>query len=208
MFITFEGIDASGKTTVIKALKKHIEQNYNINEFVFTREPGGNNLKSAEKIRELILENGNEIDSLSEALLYLTSRSLHINKVIKPALAKNMIVICDRFVDSSIAYQGNARGLGMEKIEKLNLMVVQDIWPKYTFYFQIDTQTSFDRLNVQNTILDRLENEKQEFFKKAIEGYEFLVKRDHKRFIIIDAMQPINKVIKEVIYKFDKIMND
>lgn len=208
MFITFEGIDASGKSSVIKALKEHIEQNYDIKNFIFTREPGGNNLKSAEKIRELILDNENEIDSLSEALLYLASRCLHVNKVIKPALVANKIVICDRFIDSSIAYQGNARKLGMDKIEKLNLMIVENTLPKYTFYLKIDAQTSFNRLLNQNNNLDRLENEEQDFFKKAIEGYDFLAKRDYQRYIVIDATKPIEKVIYEVINKFDKILKD
>lgn len=206
MLITFEGVDACGKTSAIEGLKKHIEQNYNLADFVFTREPGGNSLIAAEKIRELILDNKNEIDSLSEALLYLSSRNIHIEKLIKPALSANKIVICDRFFDSSIAYQGNGRNLGMDKIEKLNLMIVNEVIPEYTFYLKIDAKTSFTRMKNQNRTFDRLESESQKFFEKVIEGYEYLSQRDHDRFIIIDALQTPDKVLADIINIFDKII--
>lgn len=206
MFITFEGIDGSGKSSAIKALVEHVKKNYNVNDFIFTREPGGQNLKTAEKIRKFILDNKNEIDSVSESLLYLASRKIHIEKVIKPALIQNKIIICDRYYDSSIAYQGNGRRIGMEKIEKLNLLIIEKFLPDYTFYLKISENTSNKRLTKQKKTFDRLENEDKFFFKKVIKGYNFLAKRDKKRFIIIDAEKPKNKVIRDVIENFDKIM--
>ena len=142
MFITFEGLDASGKTSAIQGLKTHLFTNYPNLEFVFTREPGGNNLAVAEKIRDLILDTQNNIDPFSEALLYLTGRNIHIEQVIKPALAAKKVIICDRYIDSSIVYQGHARNLGMAKIEQLNLMVADNVLPKYTFYFAVEPQTA------------------------------------------------------------------
>lgn len=204
-FITFEGIDGSGKSTVLKIVKKYLEEKYDINNFVFTREPGGNNLEVAEKIREIILDNKNDIDNLTEALLYVSSRNIHVNKIIKPALNDGKYVISDRFIDSSIAYQGHGRGLGMEKIEKLNLMVV-DVLPAYTFYFKIDSKTSIERLHNLNQEFDRLEKEGEQLFKKVIEAYDILAKKNSDRYIVIDATKPINEVAKEVIEKIERII--
>lgn len=204
-FITFEGLDGSGKSTVIKFIKKYIEEKYDINNFVFTREPGGNNLDVAEKIREIILDNKNDIDNLTEALLYVSSRNIHVNKIIKPALESNKYVICDRFIDSSIAYQGHARGLGMERIEKLNLMIV-DVLPAYTFYFRINTETSLKRLKNLNQGFDRLEKEGKQLFNKVLEAYEILATKHNDRYIIIDATKPIENVISEVIKKIENII--
>lgn len=207
MFITFEGIDASGKSSAIEGLKKYLETKYGIDKFIFTREPGGKNLKVAEEIRALILNNENEIDRTTEALLYLASRKIHIEKIIKPGLADNKIIICDRFIDSSIAYQGNARNLGMDKVEKLNLMVIENIMPKYTFYLKVDVETAFNRMKKENRNFDRLEKEGQDFFKKAVEGYDYLSKRDNERYIIINASQSKEQVLNDIILIFDKILN-
>lgn len=207
MFITFEGVDACGKSSIILALKEHIAKKYDINQFVFTREPGGTNLNVSERIRELILDNKSKIDPLSEALLYLSSRSIHIQQLIQPALEQKKIVICDRFIDSSIVYQGNARNLGMDKIEKLNLMVANNTLPQYTFYLKIDAKTSLKRMQKENRHFDRMENEGEAFFQKVIEGYEYLQKRDQHRFIVIDASKNLDDVLKDVIKIFDKILN-
>ena len=207
MFITFEGVDACGKSSIILALKEHIAKKYDINQFVFTREPGGTNLNVSERIRELILDNKSKIDPLSEALLYLSSRSIHIQQLIQPALEQKKIVICDRFIDSSIVYQGNARNLGMDKIEKLNLMVANNTLPQYTFYLKIDAKTSLERMQKENRNFDRMESEGETFFQKVIEGYDYLQKRDHHRFIVIDASKNLDDVLKDVIKIFDKILS-
>lgn len=207
MFITFEGVDACGKSSIILALKEHVAKKYDINQFVFTREPGGTNLNVSERIRELILDNKSKIDPLSEALLYLSSRSIHIEQLIRPALEQQKIVICDRFIDSSIVYQGNARNLGMDKIEKLNLMVANKTLPQYTFYLKIDAKTSLERMRKENRHFDRMESEGEAFFQKVIEGYDYLQKRDQHRFIVIDASKNLDDVLKDVIKIFDKILS-
>lgn len=208
MFITFEGIDASGKSSAITGLKKYLEsKKNNINKFIFTREPGGKNLNVAEKIREIILDNKNDLDNMTEALLYLASRKVHIEKIIKPALKDNKIVICDRFIDSSIAYQGNARNLGMDKIERLNRLIIEDVMPDYTIYFRVDAQCALDRMMKENRTFDRLEKEGQDFFEKAIEAYDYLAKRDKDRYIVIDATQSKENVLSSLIKIFDKIIS-
>ena len=206
MFITFEGIDGSGKSTCIEKLKKYIEQNLDINNFVFTREPGGTNLKECEDIRNILLDKNNDIDPKTEMLLYLASRTLHVNKLIKPSIANNKIVLCDRFFDSSIAYQGAGRNLGLEYVKKMNYDVLDNFKPDFTFYFRIDFQTSVSRMKKNNRVLDRLELEKQDFFKKSIEGYEWLVNQEKERFIIIDATKTPEEVFKNVLNEFLRLL--
>ena len=121
MFITFEGIDGSGKSTCIEKLKHFIKNNLDWEQFVFTREPGGHNLKECEEIRNLVLNKENHIDSMTEMLLYLASRKMHVDKLIKPAINNHKIVLSDRFFDSSFAYQGGGRKLGIDFVEQLNL---------------------------------------------------------------------------------------
>lgn len=206
MFITFEGIDGSGKSTALDKLKKYIKQNFDVDNFVFTREPGGTGLKECEKIRELILEKENEIDPFTEALLYLSSRKMHVDRLIKPSLKKNKIILCDRFYDSSFAYQGSGREIGLEKIEELNMKVLDNFKPDYTFYFKIDFETAMNRMIKNNKELDRLEQENKDFFKRSIDAYDFLSKRDNERYIVIDATQSIDDVASEVIKKFNEII--
>lgn len=207
MFITFEGIDGSGKSTNIKKLKEYIEKNFDLDNFVFTREPGGTNIKECEKIREIILDKDNKIDDMSEMLLYLASRKLHVEQLIKPSLEKGKIVLCDRFYDSSIAYQGNARKIGMDKVEALNLDVLDGLKPNYTFYFKLSFETSIERMNQGKRDFDRLEQEEFSFFKRVIEGYETIIKKDKDRFIIIDASKSKNEVFEQVLDEFKKLLS-
>lgn len=208
MFITFEGIDGSGKSTALKKIKEHIKNNYDINNFLFTREPGGFNLKECEEIRKILLDKNNIIDPMTEALLYLASRKMHVDRLIKPSIENNKIVLCDRFYDSSFAYQGNARGIGMDLIQDLNMKVLDNYKPDFTFYFRIDFETSMERMIKNNRNLDRLETESKEFFKKAIEGYDILAKKYPKRYIVIDATKSIDDVANEITKKFDEIMKN
>lgn len=210
MFITIEGIDGSGKTTIIKMLEEYISTSncFNANDFVFTREPGGKNALVAEKIRTMILDKENNIDPLSEALLYLVSRNIHINNVIKPALEQKKIIICDRYVDSSIAYQGHARGLGMDKIKNINNLVVEDTMPNYTFYFKIDPEISLKRIMEHSPReLDRLEKENINFFEKVKEGYDIIANENPKRIIVIDANQDQSSVFKDFLNQIKLILN-
>lgn len=207
MFITFEGIDASGKTTFINQLKSFIEKNLNPNNFVFTREPGGFQLKECEQIRAILLNKENDVDNMSEMLLYLTSRKMHVEKLIKPALANNKIVFSDRFFDSSVAYQGGARKLGVDFVEQLNLKVIDNLMPNFTFYFRIDFDTSMKRLKARSDNPDRLEKESKEFFEDVINTYDYLAQKYPDRYIVIDASKSIEKIYEEVFEKLKKIIN-
>jgi dTMP kinase len=142
MFITFEGLERAGKTTAIKAIVKYLEDNKIEKHFLVTREPGGTGIKEAEIIRNFVLSPEHNIDPMSEALLYLVSRKMHITQKIEPALKDGKIVICDRFIDSSSAYQGFGRELGLEKIQTLNAIVTNSMKPDITFFIKISAQTS------------------------------------------------------------------
>jgi dTMP kinase len=142
MFITFEGLERAGKTTAIKAIEKYLQDNKIEKHFVITREPGGTGIKEAEIIRSFVLSPEYNIDPMSEALLYLVSRKIHLTQKIEPALQEGKIVICDRFIDSSTAYQGFGRELGFEKIQKLNDIVTNNMKPDITFFIKITPQTS------------------------------------------------------------------
>lgn len=203
MFVTFEGVDGSGKSTCINKIKEYINNKYDANNFVFTREPGGFDLKECEQIRNILLDKNNIIDSMTEMLLYLASRKMHVERLIKPALENKKIVFCDRFYDSSIAYQGNGRSLGMQKVENMNLEALNNFKPDFTFYFKINLETSINRMKSNNRNFDRLENEDKIFFQKVIEGYDYLSKKE-KRFIVIDANQSIDQVFDDVINELEK----
>ncbi|MGL5308886.1 MAG: dTMP kinase [Metamycoplasmataceae bacterium] len=208
MFITFEGLDNSGKTTAIKRLFEYLKENNMEGDYVFTREPGGNGLKEAEFIREFVLSPEYDIDPMSEALLYLASRKMHLTKIIEPALREGKIVICDRFIDSSLAYQGAGRNLGIEKIKKLNAIVTDNMSPDLTFFIKLSPSESMNRLSKQNASLDRLEKNEINFYKRIAKGYEEVIKNDRKRFIIIDGNLNINEVGNKVISEFKKIIKN
>ena len=195
MFISVEGSDGSGKTTQIKLLKEYLEnRGYKI---ITTREPGGTSI--SEKIREVILDNGNrEMDSKTEALLYAASRAQHVAQIIKPALEQGKIVICDRFVDSSLIYQGIGRNLGIETIYELNKFAMGDIIPHVTLLFEIDIDTSQKRKENRGN-LDRLDSEKDSFHHKVYEGYKKLKELYPERIRTVDANGSIDDVHKNII---------
>ncbi len=207
MFITFEGIDGSGKSTCIQKLKEFINSNLDSNKFVFTREPGGTNLKECEEIRKLVLDKNNQIDAMTEMLLYLASRKMHVDKLIKPQIDNKKIVLSDRFFDSSFAYQGGGRKLGIDLVEEVNLKVLNNFMPDYTFYFQIDFATAQKRMNINNKKLDRLDQENEIFFKETIKAYDYLSSKYSNRYIVIDATKNIEEVFKKVLIEFKKIIN-
>ncbi|VEU59378.1 dTMP kinase [Mesomycoplasma neurolyticum] len=206
MFIVFEGIDGSGKTTIIEKLKKFLPEYFKNKQFVFTREPGGTNLKEAEQIRAILLEKQNDIDSFSEAILFMAARRMHLNKVIWPALEQNKIVICDRFVDSSIAYQGAGKNIGVEKIAKLNDLIVESTYPDYTFYLQTSVHLSKERLNKNRVAEDRIENNNDDFFEKIVKCYDELFLKNKDRYILINSNNSIDVVYAEVKKEIVKII--
>ncbi|MDD3570071.1 MAG: dTMP kinase [Lachnospiraceae bacterium] len=201
-FITVEGTDGAGKSTQIDLLVKYL-QNKGF-EVVVTREPGGTSI--SEKIREIILdvENG-EMSDITEALLYAASRAQHINQKIKPAVEAGKVVICDRFVDSSIAYQGYARGLDMNLIEDVNRYAVDNMTPDATLFFDIKPEIGIARKkNVQS--LDRIEKEALDFHYKVYNGYKELLQKYPQRIKRIDAEKDVEEVHAQVVEVLKQIL--
>ena len=187
MFITLEGPEGSGKTTAVEAAVKKLEEmGYQI---VRTREPGGTPI--AEQIRNVILDKNNtSMDGRTEALLYAASRRQHLVEKVWPALKEGKIVICDRYLDSSLAYQGGARGLGVEEILNVNLFATENTWPDLTLLFDIKPEIGLARINANSEReVNRLDLEKLDFHNKVRETFLALAKRFPDRYVIIDASQ-------------------
>ncbi|MEA5082934.1 MAG: dTMP kinase [Lachnospiraceae bacterium] len=201
-FITVEGTDGAGKSTQIELLVKYLQNNGF--EVVVTREPGGTSI--SEKIREIILDVENsEMSDITEALLYAASRAQHISQKIKPAVEAGKVVICDRFVDSSIAYQGYARGLDMGLIEDVNMYAVDGMIPDATLFFDIKPEIGIARKkNVQS--LDRIEKEALDFHYKVYNGYKELLDKYPQRIKRIDAEKDVEEVHKQVVEILKEIL--
>ena len=200
LFITFEGCEGSGKSTIAKMLKEELE-NANI-PCLFTREPGGTPI--SEKIRNIILDPSTpEMTSRTEALLYAASRSQHTAEKIIPALEEGKIVVCDRYLESSLAYQGAARELGVRNIFDINIFGGA-IEPDYVLFFDISPQESLKRIKNRN--FDRLEKEELKFHENVYNYFKSQTNRNN--FISIDATKPIDEVFSKVIkiiYSIKKI---
>lgn len=195
IFITAEGPEGAGKTTVIGMLSQKLEEEgYRI---LLTREPGG--IEIAEQIRRVILDRKNtQMDARTEALLYAAARRQHLVEKVIPALEKGYIVLCDRFIDSSLAYQGYARGLGVEEVFSINRFAIEDMMPKLTLYFDIEPEVGLERINKhKNREVNRLDLEDLEFHQKVREGYAKLMKDYPERMVKINASQPIESVLRE-----------
>lgn len=182
-FITIEGCEGVGKTYQTKLLKQYCEERGL--DVVFTREPGGSDI--AEQIRKIILDaNNSEMDDLCEAFLYAASRIQHLKDIVKPALNEGKVVICDRYVDSSYVYQGLGRGLGLEKIVRLNEIAVGEYMPEFTVFLDLSPENAFERKGGADRN-DRIESVGYEFHRKVYEGYKRLIAMNPERFEIIDA---------------------
>src|SRR5918999_246421 len=190
MFVTFEGLDGSGKTTQAELLRERLEAEWQ--EVVATREPGGTPL--GERIRQLVLH-GSHVTPWAEALLYAAARAQHVEEVIRPALERGATVVCDRYVDSSVAYQGVARGLGLERVLDLNLAAVGGLLPDRTFLLLIDPARLTERLRREH---DRLEREDVEFHARADAGYRELAERFPERIVVLDGTHPAEELAEEV----------
>jgi len=198
LFITFEGLDGAGKSTQIQKVKEIFEQKGF--EVVLTREPGGTDI--SEKIRKIILDNDNdEMSFVTEALLYAASRAQHVQQKIKPALEDGKVVVCDRYVHSSIAYQGYGRQLGAEKVMEINSHAIDDIMPDISFFILLPSDKALERLKNSNRELDRLEVEEIDFFLRIENGYNCIAE-EYDNIIKIDASKSVNE-IAHIIY--DKI---
>ena len=202
-FITFEGPDGSGKTTVSKAVCERLQAEGIA--VVYTREPGGSEI--AEQIRNVILDpNNTKMDPRTEALLYAASRRQHLVEKVLPALAKGTHVICDRFVDSSLAYQGYGRQIGIDEVYRINVFAIDDCMPDKTLYFDVSVETGLGRI-ASRTYLDRLDQESVSFHKKVWEGYHAVVEKYPDRIQVIDAEKPLNEVIEETYRAVKDIIN-
>ena len=195
LLIVFEGPDGSGKTTVLeKVYKKLLQDGYDIYKF---REPGGTEI--SEKIREIILDNENvKMSSRCEALLYAASRAQLVEEKLRPLLEKGSIILCDRFVMSSILYQGIGRGLGVDEVKNINDFAIGEIRADLTLFLNIDYKTAIDRKR-RNFVSDRLENEDDSFHKKTYDGYIDLSKKFKDEIIQIDANKDVETVVNNCL---------
>ncbi len=194
-FIVFEGPDGSGKSTILKKVKESlIEEGHEIYDF---REPGGTPI--SEKIRNIILDNDNaEMTARCEALLYAASRAQLLKEKIKPLLDRGAIVLCDRFVLSSLMYQGIGRDLGIEQVKAINDFAIGQTKPDLTIFFNIDYKTAIDRKR-KNFESDRLENEEDDFHRRIFDGYIDLSKKYKDQIVTVDATQSIDQVTKDCL---------
>lgn len=204
IFISFEGCDGSGKTTVSKSVyDRLLKENYDV---IYTREPGG--IDIAEQIRNVILDKNNtKMDRKTEAILFAASRRQHLVERIIPALKDNKIIICDRFVDSSLAYQGFARGLGIEEVYNLNKFAIDDYMPVKTLYLDVDPLVGLSRIESRCN-KDRLDVETIEFHKSVYEGYKIVLDMFKDRIIKIDANIDLDSIIDNCYNEVVKIIND
>ncbi|MCX6827483.1 MAG: dTMP kinase [candidate division Zixibacteria bacterium] len=189
--ITFEGIDGSGKTTQLRLTEKYLHQAGF--PLLILREPGS--IPVAEKIRKILLNKRHRISPLSELLLYLAARAELVDKVIKPALDGGTTVLCDRFYDSTTAYQGYGRCLDIKLINKLNHWAVGESVPDITFLIDVNYQTSLRRRKKKS---DRLESESKSFFNRVRRGFLIIAKQERKRIVVIDGDQTANVIFHEV----------
>lgn len=198
IFITFEGPDGAGKTSVIEEIVPRLRDAVMM-DVVETREPGG--IPIAEQIRNIVLDNKNAmLDDRTEALLYAAARRQHLVEKINPALSAGKLVICDRFVDSSLAYQGKGRRIGMDEVARLNEFVTEGITPDLTLYLDIDAETGMERIGKNLHHFDRLETAGIEFHQRVRHGYLELAQKYPERIVTIDAKQSLDQVIEDCYF--------
>lgn len=197
-FISFEGPDGAGKSTVLAEVLKQIGPKLKT-QYLVTREPGGS--KIAEKIRKIILDPENvKMSDRTEALLYAAARSQHVEEIIKPALDEGKLVISDRFVDSSLAYQGAGRDLGIKEVKEINNFATGGLEPDLTLFFDLDPKIGLARIEkLRPGQEDRLEQEKLAFHEKVYEGYQKVNKLYSDRIAVIDASKSFDDVVEATI---------
>lgn len=206
LFITMEGPEGAGKTTILQLLGESLESlGYDV---LLTREPGG--ISISEQIREVILNKENtEMDGRTEALLYAAARRQHLVEIVIPALERGKIVLCDRFIDSSLAYQGYARALGMDEVYAINQFAIGGVMPDITFFFDIDPVEGLKRIKKNdNREVNRLDLEKLTFHEKVREGYLKVIDKWKERFIVIDASRELEEVMEDAQSKLLKKLAD
>lgn len=190
MFISFEGLDGCGKTTQAGMLAERLRAAGS--EVVLTREPGGTAL--GEEIRALLLHGG-DVAPWAEAALYAASRAQHVEEVIRPALARGATVVCDRYLDSSVAYQGAGRGLGLERVLDLNLTAVSGLLPDVTVLIEIEPEAAAARVGDER---DRIEREDDGFRERVGDGYRLLSERFPDRYVVVDGSRTVAELAEEI----------
>jgi dTMP kinase len=190
MFVSFEGLDGCGKTTQARLLSRALEESGV--EVVLTREPGGTPL--GERIRDLVLH-GDHVAPWAEAALYAAARAQHVEELIRPALARGATVVCDRYVDSSVAYQGAGRELGVEEVLALNLTAVGGLLPDLTFLVEIDIDTALARVGEKG---DRIERAEAAFWPRVEAAYRALAARFPERYVVVDGRRGITEIAAEI----------
>jgi dTMP kinase len=191
MFVTFEGLDGSGKSTQVELLRQRLEAAGR--EVVATREPGGTSL--GEGVRQLLLGGSDALTPWSEAALFTAARAQLVDEVIRPALDRGADVICDRYLDSSLAYQGLARGLGIERVLQLNLEATGGLLPDLTFLLLVDPKESHARLGGER---DRIEREDGDFRARVDEAYRQLAELFPRRVVALDGSRPPDEIAEEI----------
>lgn len=204
LFVTFEGPEGAGKSTVLQRIANRLLDEGI--EHITTREPGG--IEIAEKIREVILNPAHTaMDERTEALLYAAARSQHFFEKVEPALKLGKLVLCDRFIDSSLAYQGYARGIGIDEVLSINEFAIGKRMPNVTILFDLDPAIGLARIHAHNEReINRLDVEGLAFHHKVREGYHQVVRRYPERIQVIDAGQPIEQVIEDVWNIFKRLV--
>lgn len=196
LFISFEGPEGAGKTTILKLIAEKCEEQGI--EVLTTREPGGS--KIAEKIRSIILDPEHiEMDSRTEALLYAAARSQHFAEKIAPALEEGKFVLCDRFIDSSLAYQGVGRNLGVDAVHDINVFAIGDQMPDFTILFDLEPEVGLARINANSgREINRLDVESLAFHQSVREAYLQLAEKYPNRIRVVDASKSVDDVVGDV----------
>jgi len=200
LFITFEGIEGCGKTTQIGLLTSYLETLHR--PFLLTREPGGTEV--GEKIRKILLSTENiRIEPMAELFLYATARIQHYHQIIKPALSEGKTVLCDRFADATLAYQGFGRGLDLAWIEEIHVRAMENVKPYITFLLDLPVEVGLKRAlkRMESHVVkeDRFEREALDFHRRVRDGYLILARRDPQRIILLDGMKDEQTLHREIV---------
>jgi len=205
-FLSLEGNEGAGKSSIVKMASQYLSSKGL--EVITSREPGG--IAIAEQIRSVILDKNNTMmDGRTEALLYAAARRQHYVEKISPSLIEGKTIICDRFIDSSLAYQGYARGLGIDEILTINEFAVDHIFPDLTLYLDVDPEVGLERIRAnENREVNRLDLESMSFHQKVREGYLEVMDRFPDRIVKINANVQLNEVFEEVKRVFDQFLGN
>ena len=199
IFITLEGPDGSGKSTQVENIRAYFVSNGR--EVVVSREPGGTSI--SEKLRSIVLDNANaEMDDVTEMLIYAAARAQHVAEKIRPALERGAVVVCDRFVDSSIAYQGFGRNLG-DQVSEVNRYATGGLEPDVTFFMDLDPEIG--RARIGKDVRDRLEQQKLDFHYRVYDGYKALCDKYPERVVRIDASKTIDEIKDDIYSKLETL---